>query len=87
MRTPRVRGNSHYAYQAGQNWPWWMQTDPVSQETVADKYRRLSPDEQERVRLKQRWEECSMLAVYRDWPDLFESVSRGSVGVTREQPE
>ncbi len=40
--------------------------------TVAELYKQLPAAQQERIRLKQRWERCSMLAVHRDWPDMFE---------------
>lgn len=42
-------------------------------------WKALSPTQKARVMLKQRWEQCSGLAVFQDWRSLFDP--------TREQDE
>lgn len=36
----------------------------------------LNEQQRERIRNKARWEGCTLSAVYRDWPSLFEAEAR-----------
>jgi hypothetical protein len=48
-----------------------MSTDPSYAE-YREAWKKLSPTQRARVMLKQQWEQASRLAVFRDWPSLFD---------------
>lgn len=49
-----------------------MGTDRTQHARYREAWAALSPTQKARVMLKQRWEACTRLAAFDDWPSLFD---------------